>query len=489
MSRIVEPIAARRASSALSAALLGALALAGTAQPALAQKPAEAQRPRAVLIKNATVMTVSHGTLENASVLVRDGKIAAVGKDVKAPDGADVVDASGKFVTPGVIDCHSHIAIDGGVNEGSLSVTSMARIADVVDPTDINIFYGLSGGVTSANVLHGSANAIGGQNAVIKLRWGMRADDLIFKNAPPGIKFALGENPKQSNFQRQPRRYPQTRMGVEDVIRDAFTRARDYKAEWDRYNADVKAGKKNLVAPRRDIQLEPLVEVLEGKRLVHAHCYRADEIVMLLRVAKEFGFKVATFQHVLEGYKVAKEIAAAGSGASTFSDFWAYKVEAYDATPYNAAMLYKAGVNVSLNSDDPERQRRLNTDAARVVRYGGVPEDEALKMITINPAMQLGIDKWVGSLDEGKDADIVIWSAHPLSAYAVAEKVYVDGKLTFDRQAALQAADAAQREADELRKKEKPEKPKEGERPGPRPGLKSSYDEAEDASPYGEENR
>jgi imidazolonepropionase-like amidohydrolase len=429
-----------------------------------------AQQPNEIVIRNATVLTVSHGKIENGSVLIRNGKIVAVGKDVKASAGATVVDATGKWVTPGIVDCHSHIAIDGSVNEGSLSVTSMARIGDVLDPIDPAILYGLSGGVTSANVLHGSANPIGGLNQVIKLRWGGTADDLVFKEAPPGIKFALGENPKRSNFQINPQRYPKTRMGVEDVIRDAFTRARDYKAEWDRYNADVKAGKKNLVAPRRDLQLDPLVEVLEGKRLVHAHCYRADEILMLIRVARDFGFHIQTFQHVLEGYKIAKEIKESGAGASTFADLWAYKVEAYDATPYNAALMWKAGIVVSVNSDDPDRQRRLNTDAARVVRYGGVPEDEALKMITINPARQLGIDKWVGSLDEGKDADVVIWSADPLSSYAVAEKVYIDGKLTFDRQDQLRRADEARREADRLREQEKAKaKPPSGSEQPPRP--------------------
>ncbi len=429
-----------------------------------------------IVIRNATVLTVSHGRIDGGSVLMRGGKIVSVGKNVKASPGATVVDATGKFVTPGIVDCHSHIAIDGSVNEGSLVVTSMCRIGDVLDPTDDEILYGLSGGVTTANVLHGSANPIGGLNQVIKLRWGGTADDLVFANAPPGIKFALGENPKRSNFQINPARYPKTRMGVEDVLRDAFTRARDYKAEWDAYRADVAAGKKNLLEPRRDLQLDPLVEVLEGKRMVHAHCYRADEILMLLRVAKEFGFRIQTLQHVLEGYKIAKEIAAAGVGASTFSDLWAYKVEAYDATPYNAALMWKAGILVSLNSDDGERQRRLNTDAARVVRYGGVPDDEALKMITINPARQLGVDKWVGSLDEGKDADVVIWTGDPLSAYSIAEKVYVDGKLRFDREMQHRESDAARREADRLieqeKERSKPKKPGEGgEHPEKQPKI------------------
>jgi imidazolonepropionase-like amidohydrolase len=422
------------------------------AASAAAQQPA----PREIVIRNATVLTASHGTIQNGSVLIKDGKIAAVGTDVKASANATVVDATGKWLTPGVIDCHSHIAVSGSVNEGSLSVTSMVRVQDVVDPNDRDIFYDLSGGVTTANILHGSANAIGGQNAVIKLRWGKEADELIFKNAPPGIKFALGENPKRSNFNpgpNAPRRYPQTRMGVEDVIRDAFTRARDYKAEWDRYNADAKGGKKDLVPPRRDLELEPLVEVLEGRRLVHAHCYTADEILMLLRVAKDFGFRIATFQHVLEGYKVAKEIAAAGSGGSTFADSWAYKVEAFDAIPHNATLMYKAGVLTTVNSDDNERARRLNTEAARAVRYGGAPEEEAIRMFTLNAAKQLGIDKWVGSIDVGKDADLVIWSAYPLSSYAIAEKVFIDGQQYFDRQAAIRAAEANAKEKEALRAK------------------------------------
>lgn len=438
------------------AAAATALCAAGPAVPITrAQQPAPA---REILIRNATVMTVTKGVIERGSVLIRDGKIVQVGANVKGSDSATVIDAAGKFVTPGVIDCHSHIAVDGSVNEGSLSVTSMARIGDVIDPTDEAIFVGLTGGVTAANVLHGSANAIGGQNAVIKMKRGRHADELIYANAPPGIKFALGENPKRSNFQGPVARYPRTRMGVEDTIREAFSRARDYRAAWARYAADVKAGKKTAVAPKRDLELEPLVEVLEGKRLVHAHCYRADEMLMLFRVARDFGFRVATLQHVLEGYKVAKEIAAAGAGASTFSDYGGYKIEAFDATPYNSYLMWKAGVVVSLNSDDGERQRRLNTDAARAVRYGGVPEDEALKMITINPARQLGIDRWTGSLEAGKDADVVIWSAHPLSSYAVAEKVFVDGQLEFDRDAAIRDADSRRSEAAKLVEKEKADK-------------------------------
>src|SRR3990167_7871763 len=291
--------------------------------------PATFAQEHATLIKNATVLTVTRGTIENGDVLIRNGKIAAVGKNLKPPAGATVIDATGMYLLPGIIDCHSHIAVDGGVNEGSIAVSSMVGIEDVIDPEDIDIYRDLAGGVTTANVLHGPANPIGGLNAVIKLRWGKDARGLLFEGAKPGIKIALGENPKRSNFTPPPgvpQRYPATRMGVMDVIREAFIDAREYRQKWQDYQKRVAAGEKNLLAPRRDLKLEPLVEILEGKRLVHAHCYRADEILQLIRLAEEFGFKITTFQHVLEGYKVAKEIAAHGAGASTFSDWWAYKV-------------------------------------------------------------------------------------------------------------------------------------------------------------------
>ena len=321
-----------------------------------------------ILIQNATVLTVSHGTIEHGSILIKDGKIAEIGGDsIKAPKDAQVIDANGQFVMPGIIDCHSHIAIDGDVNEGSISVSSIANIADVLNPDDVDIYRDLAGGVTVANVLHGSANPIGGQTVVIKLRWGQPASKLPFEGAMPGIKFALGENPKHSNFGGRGReaRYPATRMGVEETIRSAFAEARDYKAKWDDYNKRSSASEKNLIPPRRDLRLDPLVEVLEGKRYVHSHCYREDEILMLLRVAKEFGFKVRTLQHVLEGYKVADELAAAGVGASTFSDWWSYKVEAFDAIPYNAALMTRRGVVVSINSDDAEEATHLNQEAAK----------------------------------------------------------------------------------------------------------------------------
>ena len=426
---------------------------------------------KVVVIQNATVMTVSKGNIEKGSILIRNGRIAEVGRNLRVPQGAEVIDASGMYVIPGIIDAHAHIAVQGSVNEGSIAVSSMARIEDVINPTDINIYRDLAGGVTSANVLHGSANPIGGQNAVIKLRWGKDARGLLFEGAPPGIKFALGENVKRSNFTPQPgqpRRYPATRMGVEDVIRQAFTEAREYKKQWDDYNRR-KAAEPDLIPPRRNLKLDPLVEILEGKRLVHCHSYRSDEIVMMIKVAEEFGFKIATFQHVLEGYKVAKEIARHGAGASTFSDWWAFKIEAYDAIPHNAAIMTKKGVVVSINSDSAEEARHLNQEAAKTMKFGGLNETEALKLVTLNPAIQLGIDKRVGSIEVGKDADLVIYDQHPLSVFAVPQKVLIDGIVYFDRQ-----KDIAQRAEIEKEKKALLEKEKAaesggaaGRRPGP----------------------
>jgi len=392
--------------------------------------------PPETLIRNATLLTITHGALQNTDVLIRRGKIAAIGKNLKASADAKVIDASGKYVLPGIIDCHSHSMLDA-INEGTLSVSSMARTRDVLNPTDVDLYRELAGGVTTLNLLHGSANSIGGQTTTVKIKFGRPIEEFIFPGAPPGIKFALGENPKRSSFTPQPgqqRRYPATRMGVEETIRDAFVRARDYKKSWDEYNAAIKRGEKNLVPPRRDLQLEPLVEVLEGKRYVHSHCYRADEILMLINIANEFGFKVRTFQHVLEGYKVAKEIAEHGAGASTFADFWGYKIEAYDAIAYNTAIMVRHGVNTSVNSDSNERARRLNIEAAKAMRYGDLTEEEALKLITINPAWQLGIQDRVGSIEVGKDADLAIWNANPLSVYARVDTTLIDGEVFFDRQ-------------------------------------------------------
>jgi imidazolonepropionase-like amidohydrolase len=430
------------------AAFISACLLLVAPHTSCAANPPDA--PSVILIQNATILTVSHGTIEHGAILIKDGKIAEVGQSIKPPKDAQVIDAAGQFVMPGIIDCHSHIAVDGSVNEGSVSVSSMVNIADVLNPDDIDIYRDLAGGVTVANVLHGSANPIGGQTVVIKLRWGQPASRLPFEGALPGIKFALGENPKRSNFSfpGQAKRYPASRMGVEETIRGAFSEARDYKKTWDDFSKRSAAGEKNLIPPRRDLRLEPLVEVLQGKRYVHAHCYREDEILMLLRVAKEFGFKVRTLQHVLEGYKVADEIAASGAGASTFSDWWAYKVEAFEAIPYNAAVMTSRGVVVSINSDDAEEATHLNQEAAKSMKFGGLTHDEALKLVTLNPAIQLGIDNRVGSIDAGKDADLVIYNHDPLSAYAVVQKTLIDGRVLFDRE-----RDIADRPALEKEKK------------------------------------
>src|ERR1051326_8388953 len=402
---------------------------------ALPLKATRAQKQPETLIRNATVLTVTHGTLQNTDVLLRNGKIAAVGKNLTASPNARIIDGTGKYAMPGTIDCHSHSMLDT-INEGTLAVTSMVHTADVLNTTDVDLYRELAGGVTTLNLLHGSANPIGGLNTVVKIKYGRPASEFLFPGAMPGIKFALGENVKRSSTPNQPgvtRRYPNTRMGVEEVIRDAFTRARDYKRAWDEYGAASK-NDKNLIPPRRDLQLEPLVEVLEGKRYVHAHCYVTSEILMLINLADEFGFKVRTFQHVLEGYKVAKEIAAHGAGASIFADSWAYKIEAYDAIPYNAAIMTRAGVVVSMNSDSDERARRLNIEAAKAMHWGDLTEEQALKLITINPAIQLGIQDRVGSIDVGKDADLSIWNAHPLSVYARVDMTLIDGEVFFDRQ-------------------------------------------------------
>jgi imidazolonepropionase-like amidohydrolase len=399
---------------------------------------AQPAAPAIVAIRNATIVTATRGTITNGTLVMRDGKIAAVGTNVQVPAGATVIDGTGKFVSPGIIDAHSHIANDA-INEGQTAVSSMTGMGDVLDPTDISIQRDLAGGLTVANVLHGSANPIGGKTVVIKLRWGVdKAEDLVFEGALPGIKFALGENPKRQGLASNTglRRYPGTRQGVEFVIRDAFTRAKAYQRAWQEFEKARAAGQQAL-PPKRDLQLDALVEILEGKRLVHAHSYRADEILMLIRLADEMGFKVATFQHVLEGYKVAKEIAAHGAGASTFSDWWGYKIEAEDAIPGNAALMTHKGVVASINSDSAEHARRLNTEAAKSVRWGDLNDDQALALVTINPARQLGIANRVGSIEVGKDADVVIWNHHPLSTYAIVEQTYIDGKLYYDRQTEL----------------------------------------------------
>ena len=400
-------------------------------------------QPALLLLRNATVWTQGPaGRLARADLLVREGKIAAVGVDLPMPIGALVIDAAGKHVTPGLIDAHSHIAVRGDINEATNSVTAQVRITDSMDATDIDIYRGLAGGLTTAHLLHGSANTIGGQSQLIKLRWGSDAQGLIFEGAVPTIKLALGENVKGSNWGG--RRYPVTRMGVEQVLRDAFGAAREYRAAWQVWR-NKPAGQ---AAPRRDLQLDALVEILEGKRLVHIHSYRADEILMFVRLSKELGIPVAAFQHVLEGYKVADAIAGINAGGSTFSDWWAYKMEVYDAVPGNGVMMHKAGVLTSFNSDSAELHRRLNTEAAKAVKYGGLGEIDALNFVTLNPAKQLRIDQRTGSLEIGKDADFVVWSGHPLSTATRAEQTWIEGRRYFDltQDLALRAAAQAERE-------------------------------------------
>lgn len=400
-----------------------------------------------VLIRNATLWTLEQdGTLEETDLLIDNGRIAAIGRALDAPANALIIDATGKHVTPGIIDAHSHSATeDLNVNEGVYSISAEVRVRDILDSRSLEIYRQLTGGVTTIHVLHGSANTIGGQNVIIKMRWGAETpEQLVFEGAPATIKFALGENPKQSAFASggMPRngrkaRYPATRMGVSALIRTSFERTAQYRDEWARYDSLSSRQQRREVPPRRDLQLEALAEVLDGDRFVHTHAYRADEILMLTRVANQSGFKVNTFHHVLEGYKVADEMAAHGASGSTFSDWWSFKMEAFDAIPYNAALMEQRGVLTSLNSDSAELARRLNLEAAKTLRYGGLSPEQALAMVTINPAQQLHIEDRVGSLAEGKDADVVIWSGDPLSVFSMAEMTLVDGQIRFSRETDL----------------------------------------------------
>jgi imidazolonepropionase-like amidohydrolase len=377
-----------------------------------------------VFLKNATILTVAEpGTIEGGSIFVRDGRIAALGRSLEAPEGIPVIDVSGLTVMPGIIDCHSHIATEGGLNEATQSITPEVRVRDALTGRDLEIYRATAAGVTAANILHGSANAIGGQNAVIKLKYGKTPHELLFPGAPRGVKFALGENPTQANSPGNAgKRFPNTRMGVEAAIRRAFTEAREYEEA---------LGRDPLT--RRDLRLDALLGILHGEILVHCHCYRADEILMILETAKANGFKVATLQHVLEGYRVAPEILASGAGASTFSDWWSYKVEAYEAIPYNAALLTRAGIVTSINSDLPHQIRHLNVEAAKTMKYGGLTEHEALAQVTLNPAKQLGIDKLAGTIEAGKCADLAFFNGHPLSPYSRCVLTLIDGEVVYEK--------------------------------------------------------
>jgi imidazolonepropionase-like amidohydrolase len=397
----------------------------------------EPPRSRTVVVRNATLWTVSDaGILEGTDMLVENGRIAAIGRELAAPADALEIDATGLHVSPGLIDCHSHTGISGGVNEGGQNNTAEVGIQDVINPDDIDWFRQLAGGLTAANQLHGSANPIGGRNSVVKLRWGGTVEDMRFAGAPAGIKFALGENVKRGGG------YPDTRMGVAAFIEDAFQAARERDAAWGRWSALSDEERARTVPPRPDHELDAIAEILAGDRLIHCHSYRQDEILMLLRLCERYGVRIGTLQHILEGYKVADAIASHGAGASSFSDWWAYKMEVMDAIPYNGALMHDVGVVVSFNSDDDEVATRMNDEAAKAVRWGGLDPQTALAFVTLNPAKQLGVDDRVGSLEIGKDADFVIWTASPLSAYSRCEQTWIDGARYYDR-AEAEAAHAS----------------------------------------------
>jgi len=410
---------------------------------AFAQSASSEQKD--VVIKNAIVMTVTHGNIKNGSVYIKNGKISAVGENVNAPASATVIDAGGKYVTPGIVDSHSHIALDDDVNEATSPVTPQMMMKDAFDYQDKAIYRALAGGVTTSLLLHGSANMIGGQSVVIKHKFGDSRDALLFPNAPRSIKFASGENPKRVYGGRE--QLPSTRMGNFAVQRDALVQAQDYMREWDSYDQKVKRNNtdtdkdknknkdknKDASPPKHDLKLEALADVLRGKLMVHIHCYRADEMLTEMAMAKEFGYNLRAFHHALEAYKIADQLAANNVGIATFADWWGYKQEAWDAIPWNAVMAMRKGVRVAIKSDSEDYTRRLNQEAGKAVRYGGATEEEALKMITLNAAWIVGVDDRVGSIEAGKDADLVIWDGYPLSSYGVPEKVLIDGEVYFDR--------------------------------------------------------
>ncbi|NNK88623.1 MAG: amidohydrolase family protein [Flavobacteriaceae bacterium] len=394
-------------------------------------------RQETLLFKNATVWTnESDGVLENTDVLIKDGKISKIGSNLSA-SGAKVIDATGKHLTSGIIDEHSHIAA-ASINEGGQNSSAEVSIEDVIDASDIDIYRNLAGGVTSMQILHGSANPIGGRSAIIKLKWGESADNILNKNAAKFIKFALGENVKQSNWQSF-NRFPQTRMGVEQLYVDYFSRAKAYDQK-----------KKSGKPYRKDVEMEVLAEILNKERYISCHSYVQSEINMLMKVAEKFNFNINTFTHILEGYKVADKMAEHGVGGSTFSDWWAYKFEVNDAIPHNAAIMHNAGVVTAINSDDGEMSRRLNQEAAKSVKYGGVSEEDAWKFVTLNPAKLLHIDDRVGSIKVGKDADVVLWNGHPMSIYSKAEKTIIEGVTYFDIERDKQMRESVKRDRNKL---------------------------------------
>jgi imidazolonepropionase-like amidohydrolase len=410
------------------------LALIGLLAAAAALPAAEAR----LLLKNAHVLPIA-GENFDGDILIIGTKIANLGKDLPAEAGTEVIDLKGQWVMPGIIDSHSHIAIEGGVNETGDLITAEVDIRDVLNPEDLNIFYALTGGVTSIHTTHGSANPIGGRGVCLKLRWGADAEGLLFKGAPLTSKWALGENPKQTNFSGAGKpRYPRSRMGVEESIRLEFDQARDYMKAWETYEKKIKEarGRKGAavpLAPRKDYRLEAVADILRGKLWVRCHAYQGPEMASIIRLCREYGVKLAAFEHGLEGYRITNELVENNVAVSTFADFWAYKWEAFNTMPHSAALMAKRGVLVALNSDDAERMRHLFLDAAKTVRFGGLSELEALKTITLNPAIIMGVDKFTGTLEAGKDADIAVFNRHPLDPYTVCQMTIVDGKVRFDR--------------------------------------------------------
>jgi len=393
-----------------------------------------------LLIQGGTVLTITNGDLPDTDVLIRGGKIAAIGQNLEAPEGVRVIDARGRFVMPGILDSHSHMAVDRGINEGSRSVVPEVSIADAIQHDDPSLFTALAGGITTIHTMHGSANSIGGQNEIIKLKWGRPWEELVVEEAPITLKLALGENVRRSSTDN-PTRYPRSRSGVAEVFRESFQKARNYMNAWDQYEADRtawdRANRRTRglppLPPKRDLQLETLAGVLEGTTILRVHAYRADEMMMMMEVAEEFGIPPGVFEHALDAYKIAPEVARYGWAASVFADSWGYKIEAYEAIPYKMLIHYENGVRTSINSDSAERVRRLYQEAARGVKYGGVPENECLKMITINAAMDMGIGDLVGSLEVGKDGDIAIFSHYPLHTPARVEMTIIEGEIFFDR--------------------------------------------------------
>ncbi len=411
-----------------------------------------------LLIKNGTILTVTQGEIPNGDILIVNGVIKQIGRDIQAPEGIQIVDATGNFIIPGIIDSHSHLALSG-INEGTVAITSEVDMRDVLNAEDTGILTALSGGVTMIHTMHGSANPIAGENIVLKLKWGKTSEDLIVHEAYRTLKFALGENPKRSRASgtNTTPRYPQTRMGVNAIIRREFNKAKNYMEQWDRYEKlkAMKKPPKNLIPPRKDLRLEPLAAMLRGEIVARCHAYQADEMIEFINLSKEFGFTIACFEHAWEGYKIAKEIVANNIGLSVFADSWAYKVEASEGIAYNAGFCANQGVLVSINSDSGERIRRLFNDAAKTMKYGGLSENEALRLITINPAIQLGVDDIVGSLEVGKHGDIAIFHEHPLSVYTRCEMTIIEGDIYFDRALYLKEREEMEKKEKETAKKKK----------------------------------